>query len=132
MPSPVSLTCSPAQLLTESGRAHRQARLPNKQQIEETVRRRRSSTRTAAFTKAVDSRSKIRNACAPTPDVAGSVDAVPICRHLDMATRPQQRSIAHASASDHIGSGCDPGNADALGPVHRVKRIVEVGLVGGV
>jgi hypothetical protein len=57
-------------------------RLPDEQQIKLTVRGCRSATWTGAFAKAVDARSEICAARTPAPDVAESVDTIPVRRDL--------------------------------------------------
>src|ERR1700730_601384 len=62
--------------------------LPDEQQIKPTIRRRRSSTSTTAFAKAVDTRSEICEACAPAPDMAESINAIPVRRDLHVPGGP--------------------------------------------
>jgi hypothetical protein len=79
----------------EIGRACYRHRLPDEQQIEATVRGRRSSTCTTTFAKAVDSRGEICAARAPAPDVAESVIAVPVRRDLHVPAGELNLSFPH-------------------------------------
>ncbi len=100
--------------------------LPSEQQIEATVRGSGASTCAPAFSKAIDTRSKIGEARAPTADVAERIDTIAVCRNLHMPSGAPRLTAADASAFDRIGAGCGLGDADPVGPVLGVKGIERV------